>query len=48
MYFECDDWLYGIYLTEVNFFQGIYILLFGQGYAKFVPWWKVKKVKKER
>ena len=43
MYFICNDWLYGTYLTKVNFFQGIVILLFGRDYAKFVSWWKVKK-----
>lgn len=36
MYFECNDWLYGTYLTKVSFFKGIYILLFGRGYAKYI------------
>jgi len=48
MYFICNDWLYGTYLTKVNFFQGIIILLLGRDYAKFVPWWKVWKVTRKR
>jgi hypothetical protein len=46
MYFECNDWLYGTYLTKVSFLKGIYILLFGRGYAKFVP--KKMIIKEER
>ena len=46
MYFECNDWLYGTYLTKVSFLKGIYILLFGRSYAKFVP--KKMIIKEER
>ncbi len=43
MYFECNDWLYGTYLTRLPFWKGIFVLMFGGNYAKFIPWWKVKK-----
>ena len=43
MYFECNDWLYGTYLCKLSFLIGIVTLLFGRGYAKFVPWWKIEK-----
>lgn len=36
MYFECNDLLYGTYLTKVSFLKGIFILLFGRGYAKHI------------
>jgi hypothetical protein len=49
MYFECNDWLLGTYLTKVSFWKGVYILLFNfDGYATFVPWWKVEKVRKSK
>ena len=43
MYFECNDWLYGTYLCKLSFLKGIITLLFGRGYAKFIPWWKIEK-----
>ena len=43
MYFECNDWLNGTYLCKLSFLKGIAILLFGRGYAKFIPWWKIEK-----
>ena len=43
MYFECIDWLYGTHLCKLSFLKGIVTLLFGQGYAKFIPWWKIEK-----
>ena len=43
MYFECNDWLYGTYLCKLSFLKGIVTLLFGRGYAKFIPWWKIEK-----
>jgi hypothetical protein len=43
MYFECNDAELGIYLTYVPFWQGIIILIFGRSYAKFIPWWKIKR-----
>ena len=46
MYFECNDWLYGTYLCKLSFLKGIVTLLFGRGYAKFIPWWKIEKNKK--
>lgn len=43
MYFECNDWLYGKYLTKVSLLKGIYILLFGRRYAKFISKKTIKK-----
>ena len=43
MYFECNDWIYGTYLTKLPIHKGIITLLFGRPYAKFVPWWRIKK-----
>ena len=48
MYFECNDWLYGTYLCKLSFLKGIITLLFGRGYAKFIPWWKIEKKNKKK
>lgn len=42
-YFECRDEEEGVYLTALNPAKAFFTMLFGRGYATFVPWWKVRK-----